>query len=227
MKRNKNTIEYDKIANVYLSEISTTKPLTREEEYELWKQYKENGDLDARNKLVSANLKFVASIAKKYIGLGLSYGELIAEGNVGLIKAMDNFDGDKGYKIISYSVWWIKQSIMDAIKKRNVIDADDLPTLKLKDNNIDIEEPVETDEYSFDEEENNDKIHDEKKMVGLLMNFLSDKEKNIIMQYYGLNGKKPKTLEEIGNEFGISKERVRQINKNSFLKMRTAAMLLQ
>jgi len=226
MKRNKSIIEYDKTADIYFNEISHTTPLKREEEYELWKQYKENGDIDARNKLVSANLKFVASIAKKYLGLGLSYGELIAEGNIGLIKAMDTFDGDKGYKVISYSVWWIKQAILEAIKKRNVMDTEDLPMLNLKENNLDIEEPSETDEYSFDEEESNDKIHDDKKMVGLLMNFLSDKEKNIISQYYGLNGRKPKTLEEIGNELGISKERVRQINKNSFLKMRTAAMLL-
>lgn len=226
MKRNKNIIEYDKTADIYFNEISHTTPLKREEEYELWKQYKNNGDIDARNKLVSANLKFVASIAKKYLGLGLSYGELIAEGNIGLIKAMDTFDGDKGYKVISYSVWWIKQAILEAIKKRNVMDTEDLPMLKLKENNLDIEEPSETDEYVFNEEEHNDKIHDEKKMVGLLMNFLSDKEKNIISQYYGLNGRKPKTLEEIGNELGISKERVRQINKNSFLKMRTAAMLL-
>lgn len=226
MKRNKNVIEYDKIADVYFNEISKTKPLKKEEEYELWKQYKENGNIDARNKLVSANLKFVASIARKYLGMGLSYGELIAEGNVGLIKALDNFDGEKNVKVISYSVWWIKQSILEAIKKRNVMDADDLPMLKTKDNSIEIEEPIETNEYSFDEEESNDKIHDEKKMVGLLMNFLSEKEKNIITEYYGLNGKKPKTLEEIGNELGISKERVRQINKGSFLKMRTAAMLL-
>jgi len=225
MKRNKNIIEYDKIADAYFNEISVTKPLSKKEEYALWKQYKENNDIDARNKLVSANLKFVASIAKKYLGMGLSYGELIAEGNLGLIKAVENFDGDKGYKIISYSVWWIKQAILEAIKKRNVMDAEDLPSLKIK-NDTEIIDAPETDEYSFDDEEKHDKIHDEQKMVGLLMNFLSEKEKNIITEYYGLDGKKPKTLEEIGEEFGISKERVRQINKKSFLKMRTAAMLL-
>lgn len=225
MKRNKNIIEYDKTADVYFKEISNTTPLSKEEEYDLWKQYKDNNDIDARNKLVSANLKFVASIAKRYVGMGLSYGELIAEGNIGLIKALDNFDGDKGFKIISYSVWWIKQAILEAIKKRNVIDAEDLPSLKIKDE-MEVVEAQETEEYSFDEEEKTDKIHDEKKMVGLLMNFLSDKERNIIEDYYGLNGKKAKTLEEIGNELGISKERVRQINKKSFLKMRTAAMLL-
>ena len=231
MKRNKNVIEYDKTANLYFNEISKTKPLSREEEYSLWKKYKEENDIEARNKLVSANLKFVASIAKNYIGMGLSYGELIAEGNIGLIKALDNFDGNKGFKIISYSVWWIKQSILDALKKRNVINAEDLPSSQQENN-----EQNEYDEYdceitnycdfTFDEEEKNDKIEDGKTMVGLLMNFLSEKERNIIIKYYGLNGKKPKTLEEIGKELGISKERVRQINKNSFLKMRTAAMLL-
>ena len=229
MKRNKSVIEYDKSADIYFKEIGKTKPLTKDEEYSLWKKYKEENDIDSRNKLVSANLKFVATIAKKYIGMGLSYGELIAEGNVGLIKALDNFDGDKGFKIISYSVWWIKQSILEALKKRNVMDAEDLPNLKNKDDFIEEEDEEEIDENEnivFDEEENNDKIRDGKTMVGLLMNFLSEKERNIITIYYGLNGKKPKTLEEIGKELGISKERVRQINKNSFIKMRTAAMLL-
>ena len=205
MKRNKSVIEYDKSADIYFKEIGKTKPLTKDEEYSLWKKYKEENDIDSRNKLVSANLKFVATIAKKYIGMGLSYGELIAEGNVGLIKALDNFDGDKGFKIISYSVWWIKQSILEALKKRNVMDAEDLPNLKNKDDFIE-----EEDEEEIDENEN----------------IVFDKERNIITIYYGLNGKKPKTLEEIGKELGISKERVRQINKNSFIKMRTAAMLL-
>lgn len=227
MKRNKTVIEYDRNTTAYFNEINETKPLTKEEEYNLWKKYKENNDIDARNKLVSSNLKFVATIAKKYQGMGLSYNELIAEGNLGLIKALDKFDASKGYKLISYSVWWIKQSIIEAINKRNIIDAEDIP-YKTVDENDDIyddtEETLPSELYS-DEQQKKDNQNDEKTTVGFLMNFLSDKEKNIINKYYGLNGEKAKTLEEIGDELGITKERVRQINKNSFAKMRSASLL--
>ena len=73
--------------------------------------------MKARDKLISANLKFVASIAKQYQGRGLSYADLIAEGNIGLIKALDKFDGEKGFKVISYSVWWIRQTILEALER--------------------------------------------------------------------------------------------------------------
>ena len=132
MKRNKNVIGYEKNTTTYFNEITKSQPLEKEEEYELWKKYKEEGNIDARNKLVSSNLKFVANIARHYQGMGLSYGELIAEGNYGLIKAIDRFDGDKGFKLISYSVWWIRQAIVEAIKKRNVMDAEDLPLTNSK-----------------------------------------------------------------------------------------------
>ena len=79
----------------------------------------ENHDIDARNKLVEANLKFVTNIARNYKGLGLSYSDLIQEGNAGLFKAADRFDPDKGFKFISYAVNWIKQSILEALNKKN------------------------------------------------------------------------------------------------------------
>ena len=224
MKRNKNIIEYDNNIEKYFNDISNCKPLTREEEYDLWYKYKYENDIEARNKLVSANLKFVANIAKNYQGRGLSYSDLISEGNIGLIKALDNFDGDKGFKVISYSVWWIKQSIKEAIEKRNAMDAEYLPTFKEKE---EIDDNDEID-YKLDNaivyEDNFEREQDIKTKIGSLMNFLSNKEKNIISQYYGLNGCKPKTLDEIGKELGISKERIRQINANSFKKMRSAAL---
>lgn len=225
MKRNKNIVEYDTNVEKYFNDISNYKPLPREEEYELWKKYKYENDINARNKLVSSNLKFVANIAKNYQGRGLSYSDLISEGNIGLIKAMDNFDGDKGFKLISYSVWWIKQSINEAIEKRNSMDTEDLPLYKVKEE-YDEDGNISYEETDIEEETDNVIEDDIKTKIGNLMNFLSNKERNIITQYYGLDGEKPKTLEEIGKELGISKERIRQIKQSSMNKLRSEALLL-
>ena len=225
MKRNKNVVEYDTNVEKYFNDISNYKPLSREEEYELWKKYKYENDIEARNKLVSCNLKFVANIAKNYQGRGLSYSDLISEGNIGLIKAMDNFDGDKGFKLISYSVWWIKQSINEAIEKRNSMDTEDLPFNKIKEE-YDEEDNVLIEENDIEEENYNLNEDDIKSKIGNLMNFLSNKERSIITQYYGLDGEKPKTLEQIGKELGISKERIRQIKQTSMNKLRSEALLL-
>ena len=221
MKRNRNVVEYDTNIEKYFNDISECKPLSREEEYDLWYKYKYDNDIEARNKLVSSNLKFVANIARKYQGRGLSYSDLISEGNLGLIKALDNFDGDKGFKSISYSVWWIKQTIKEAIEKRNSIDAEDLPTYNEKE---EIDDDDSQDNLDIPYENDSADDIDIKQKIGSLMNFLSNKERTIISQYYGLNGEEPKTLEEIGKELGISKERIRQINENSFKKMRSAAL---
>src|SRR5574344_2550105 len=127
VRKNKTSNEFDRSAGAYFKEISKCKPLSREEEFSLWERYKKNNDIEARNKLITSNLKFVASVAKKYQGRGLSYSDLIAEGNLGLIKAMDKFDGNKNIKVISYSVWWIRQTILEALDKRNSMGAEDLP----------------------------------------------------------------------------------------------------
>ena len=127
LKKQKVGLEHDKSVTSYFNDVAGYKPLSKEEELDLWRKYKYDGDLNARNKLISSNLKCVASIAKQYQGRGLSYADLIAEGNIGLMKALDKFDGERGFKVISYSVWWIRQTILEALSKRNTSDNEDLP----------------------------------------------------------------------------------------------------
>ena len=226
LKKQKVGTEHDKSVSTYFNEVASYKPLSKDEELELWRKYKYNGDMGARDKLISSNLKFVASIAKQYQGRGLSYADLIAEGNIGLIKALDKFDGERGYKIISYSVWWIRQTILEALAKRNASDDEDLP--------YDYEKPIVTDDDDYKTEmgddnflndglENNKEV-EQSEAIRFLMEYLNQREKNIITKYYGLDGNKPKTLEEIGMEYGLTKERIRQIKNTSFKKMRSVAV---
>ena len=226
LKKQKIGTEHDKSVSTYFNEVASYKSLSKDEELELWRKYKYDGDMLARDKLISSNLKFVASVAKQYQGRGLSYADLIAEGNIGLMKALDKFDGERGYKIISYSVWWIKQTILEALEKRNTSDSEDLPN--------DYEKPLVTDDDDYktemgDDNFLNDGLETNKEMeqseaINLLMEYLNQRERNIITKYYGLDGNKPKTLEEIGMEYGLTKERIRQIKNTSFKKMRSVAL---
>jgi len=115
---NKESVFADKALQNYLNEISKFKTLSREEEHHLAIKAK-NGDVDAMNKLIQANLKFVVKIASRYQNRGLSLSELISEGNIGLIKAIEKFDPDKDIKLISYAIWWIKQRIMLAVSEKS------------------------------------------------------------------------------------------------------------
>ena len=226
LKRQKVGLEYDDSVNIYFKEVADNQPLSREEEYDLWRRYKDEGDIEARNRLVSANLKFVANVAKQYMGRGLSYADLIAEGNIGLMKAIDKFDGERGFKLISYSVWWIKQTILEALAKRNASEDEDLPTDHEKQVEFDEEDSKSAlgdDTYANDEYDLNEE-KERSEAIKMLMDYLNQRERNIITKYYGLNGEKPKTLEEIGLEYGLTKERIRQIKNTSFKKMRSIAL---
>lgn len=231
LRKNKTSNEFDRSATAYFKEISNCKPLSREEEFSLWERYKKNNDIEARNKIVSSNLKFVASVAKNYQGRGLSYSDLIAEGNLGLIKAMDKYDATKGIKVISYSVWWIKQTILEALEKRNSIEADDLPTESNKSElffdsdeyTSEIEESENNVIYS-EESEDRQRQNEQKKIISIITEHLTNREKDIITKYYGLDGSEPMTLEEIGKELGITKERTRQILEKTLKKLRGEAL---
>ena len=227
LKKKKIINDFERSSQTYFKEISEFKPLSREEEFSLWERYRKNNDIGARDKLIKSNLKFVASVAKNYQGLGLSYADLIAEGNCGLLKAIDKFDYEKGFKTISYSVWWIRQSILEALKERAGIEGDSLPQDFEKQNQYEDEEQnsdttIEDEYISSDSEEF--KIEELKKTINMLIGCLTEREQYVISEYYGLNAKEGTTLEEIGASMGLTKERVRQIKEKALKKLRSEAL---
>ncbi|MGQ9615574.1 MAG: sigma-70 family RNA polymerase sigma factor [Spirochaetota bacterium] len=177
--------------SVYLREINKIPLLTREEEVELARRAKK-GDKEAKDKLIQANLRFVVNVAKKYQNQGLTLSDLISEGNLGLITAVDKFDVDKGYHFISYAVWWIKQSILKAIcEKSRMIRlplnrANELLQIEKvkreigsnKDGEADIEEIA--DFLDMDKSRINDLINASKEFVSLETPLSSDKDANTI-----------------------------------------------
>ena len=232
IKKNKKVNDFELSSQIYFNEIGKYKTLSLDEEMSLWERYKRNNDLSAKETIITSNLKFVASVARGYIGRGLSYSDLIAEGNCGLLKAIEKFDYKKGYKTISYSVWWIRQAILEALKERNGIEGDELPS-DFEKQNFDDDEIIRINSNEkndcFIYDDNDDYlsvINNEKKIIAQLTENLTNREKNILIKYYGLNGVKSLTLEEIGREIGLTKERVRQILVKVFKKMRSEALKL-
>lgn len=265
-------IESDSSLRVYLREISKTELLTRQEEVELAAKIKK-GDKKARAHMIKANLRLVVKIAQDYSGYGLPLADLISEGNIGLMKAVERFDPEKGGKLSTYGSWWIKQSIkralanqsktirlpvhmVDKIAKMRRISAlmteslgreptDEelseeigLPRRKLALLKRASQRPVSLD-APVNEEESiglSDIIGDEKALSPLdaltdknihnqlddLLEILDDREHRIIDARFGLNGRRPMTLEEVGREFGVTRERIRQLQNVALSKMRRA-----
>lgn len=219
----------------YYESLKKCKPVSREEERRLVKLAKQ-GDILAKNKILESNLRFVFNVAKNYRGCGISINELISEGNMGLIKAIDKFDESKDVKFISYAVWWIRQGIQAYIKTkgcgRSVVTVDEesiRETITDEDTFDEEDEIVNKNEtvLSNEEDEINREIQtNQEAIVSKLLSKLEPREKIIIEKYYGLNGYKTKNLEEIGEELNLSKERVRQIKMTCFKTLRTEVMMM-
>lgn len=261
----------NEVLSMYLREINRIPLISHEEEYDLAVKAKA-GDKKAREKILNANLRFVVSVAKKFRGQGLPLSDLINEGNIGLIVALDKFEPEKGYHFISYAVWWIRQSIMKAISDKGravrlpLNRASDLlkiqkaekalmndmvtsePSLDdiaretglernlvrdliaITGDMISFDSPVkrgdETDstfgDFLEDSTSGPDKEVIDKQMkhdVNALLDILNEKERNIIELRYGLSGKKPMSLKEIGDSYSLTKERIRQIEKRALQKL--------
>jgi RNA polymerase primary sigma factor len=250
----------DEILKYYFKDVRKHKRVSNEDEIELFKKIKK-GDKTALNKIIEANLRFVISIAKEYQNNGLSLSDLISEGNLGLLKAIERFQPDKGVKFISYAVWWVKQTILQSINEnsrlirlpvnvstlisktrkqiekfenknhRDVTDNDmDLSVLKntkvVSINDVINDEGEELVSVLVDiNSETPDKIYEPtnielKKELFNILYELPYIERQIIVLYYGFNDEKPLNLEDIGEIFGITKERVRQIKDKTLKKIK-------
>ena len=267
------SVNTDDSVKIYLQQIGKIPLLSHEEEVKIAKQIKENNSEIAKSTLVNANLRLVVSIAKKYIGRGLSFLDLIQEGNIGLMKAAERFDYEKGYKFSTYATWWIQQSITRAIAdKARVIRLPihmieslgkirkatiDLTTelgrtptkqevayklglsvskltsiIKSAQSTISIETPANQKEdstkiadYIVDESTiaPSERVSQENLFEDIqrMLKQLSPKERDILILRYGLdnNGEK-KTLDEIGSHYGVSRERIRQIENRAISKLK-------
>ncbi len=266
---NRETPSLDK----YLYEIGKIELITAEEEVDLTRKI-HKGDLNARDRLIKANLRFVVSVSKQYQNQGLSLPDMINEGNIGLIKAAERFDDTRGFKFISYAVWWIRQSILQALAEQarivrlplnrighiykanktfaaleqkyerepttfeisqalDLTPADVKEAIKNTGRYISLDAPLVQDEEgnmydvllsedasSPDKELLTDSL---RKEIERALNTLTRREADIIRLYFGLKGKYSHTLEEIGKEFNLTRERVRQIKDKAILRLKHTA----
>lgn len=212
---------------LYFEDIRRHRLLRAEEEVDLGRRI-QAGDQTALDQLVRANLRFVVSVAKRYQNLGVSLPDLIAEGNVGLVRAAGLFDPERGVKFISYAVWWIRQAILRAIdsqsrnsRRTTPLEAplhadDDDPSLMQLLVDVEAPDPVER---TMDAVRSNE--------IQRAIGSLEPREARVLRLYYGLDGDQPLTLEEIGTVFGLSRERIRQIKEKALRRLRKSRRRLR
>lgn len=226
--------DFTSTVKIYYDDLKKYKPLTKAKEKRLLKLSRK-GNLKAKNEILEANLKFVFDIAKHYTGRGLSISELISEGNMGLLRAIEKFDEEKDIKFISYAVWWIRQAMLEAIKKKKMLKMVEIdPT---ESNDVIFERKIADDEderiggasdVGFSNEADEHKMElkaNQKEVIGKLLNSLNSREKEIIEHYYGLSNKRELTLNEIGKKYNLSSERVRQVKLTAIRKLRSSMMM--
>ena len=263
---NRETASLDK----YLQEIGKVELITADEEVELAQRIRQ-GDKIALEKLTKANLRFVVSVSKQYQNQGLSLPDLINEGNLGLIKAAQRFDETRGFKFISYAVWWIRQSILQALAEQSrivrlplnkigsinkinktyakleqeferepnaeeIAEALDITEAEVKESmknagrHVSMDAPLVQDEDNnmYDVLKSDEVITPEtellyeslKKEIDRAISTLTPREADVIRDCFGLNGNHPMTLEEIGEKFDLTRERVRQIKEKAIRRLK-------
>jgi RNA polymerase primary sigma factor len=263
---NRETASLDK----YLQEIGKVELISAEEEVELAQRIKQ-GDKIALEKLTKANLRFVVSVAKQYQNQGISLPDLINEGNLGLIKAAQRFDETRGFKFISYAVWWIRQSILQALAEQSrivrlplnkigsinkinktyakleqeferepnaeeiaevleITEAEVKESMKNAGRHISMDAPLVQDEdntmYDVLKSEEAPTPETEllyeslRKEIDRAISTLTQREQDVVRLYFGLNGSHPMTLEEIGEKFDLTRERVRQIKEKAIRRLK-------
>ena len=267
---NRSDLSFEK----YLSDISKNEMISVEEEVRLARRIRE-GDEEALKKLVSANLRFVVSVAKQYQNQGLPIADLISEGNLGLIKAAKRFDESRGFKFISYAVWWIRQSILEALSEKSRViriplnqvgvlskinrtysrleqELDrppteeeiaielDLTEEKVRENIAQTRNSVSLDSPMGNDQDNSSMLEvlqnnhtpktDSEVMMDSLrtdiertLNSLDPKSRDIIKLYFGIGYSYPRSMEEIGHKYQLTKERVRQIKEKSIRKIKASS----
>ncbi len=263
-------ISIDDPVRMYLKEIGRVPLLTPEEEIELAKRI-EQGDEEAKRRLAEANLRLVVSIAKRYVGRGMLFLDLIQEGNLGLIKAVEKFDYRKGYKFSTYATWWIRQAITRAIadqartiripvhmvetinklirvsrqllqeygrdptpeeiaKEMNISEEKVRDILKIAQEPVSLETPIGEEEDShlgdFIEDQEARAPAEEASFTMLreqldeVLTTLTDREQKVLRLRFGLDDGRARTLEEVGQRFGVTRERIRQIEAKTLRKLR-------
>lgn len=213
--------DYTDNVKIYYNELKKCVPLDANAERELLIKSK-SGDISARNKIVESNLRFVFDIARRFRGRGVSMSDLISEGNIGLMKAIERFDMSKDVKFITYAVFWVKERMMSSIKANSSrIDSSLLDDFKDADSNDDCNNLIKDKVNDVEDEETS---HSREDLLDGLMCVLNDKEKKIMEFSYGLRGNKEMSFQEIGKKYHISSERVRQIKLRSLDKIRMTAI---